>query len=213
MTQSPPDRERLAYVVHEVRSPVAALAALSETLSETRDPGVIRRLVVLALGACRGIERLLDHTALESLQLVPVDVGQLARDAAEAASLAGAPVRHDVEAALPEIVGDPQRLRQALDNLVGNALVHTPPGTEVVISASLREGAVELAVADAGNGIPLAEQARIFERGVRLHPDRPGSGLGLAVARAVAEAHGGTLTLRSEVGAGATFTIALPPRT
>ncbi len=67
-----------------------------------------------------------------------------------------------------------------------------------------------LSVADHGPGIPFDEQERIFEAGVRLDSGQPGSGLGLAVARAIAEAHGGTLTIDSVPGEGATFTIALP---
>jgi len=120
-------------------------------------------------------------------------------------------VRASVAAKLPRIEADPLRLRQALDNLVANAVTHSPPGGEVVVSARVDEGAIVLSVADKGGGIPVEEQERIFEPGVRLDVGRPGSGLGLAVARAIAEAHGGKLTVESAPGEGATFTLVLPP--
>jgi signal transduction histidine kinase len=83
----------------------------------------------------------------------------------------------------------------------------------VVVSASSRDdGGVLLSVTDSGDGIAVADQRRIFDAGVRLNLDRPGAGLGLAVARAIAEAHGGTLTVESAPGEGATFTLTLPAR-
>jgi two-component system OmpR family sensor kinase len=101
-------------------------------------------------------------------------------------------------------------LRQALDNLVSNALAHAPAGTEVLLSASPRRNDLLLAVMDSGGGIPLEDQARIFDAGVRLDVQRPGAGIGLAIARAIAESHGGTLTVESAPGEGATFTLTLP---
>jgi len=120
----------------------------------------------------------------------------------------GARVRASTQGPL-RLRADPTRLRQALDNLVANALVHAA-GDEVVVGAALEGGRVLLSVSDRGDGIPSDEQARIFERGVRLDETRPGSGLGLAITKAIAEAHGGTLTVQSEPGRGSTFTIALP---
>ena len=129
---------------------------------------------------------------------------------ASAAALGGPRVESRIADDLPPIAGDPLRLRQALDNLVSNALAHAGSEGAVVVSADSSEAAVLLSVADSGAGIPFSEQNRIFETGVRLNEATAGSGLGLAIARAIAEAHGGTLTVTSTPGQGATFTIAIP---
>ncbi|KOU61131.1 histidine kinase [Streptomyces sp. MMG1533] len=108
---------------------------------------------------------------------------------------------------------DPQRIRQVLDNLLTNAAVHTPAGTEVTVTVSVEPGRTLVRVADAGPGIPPGDHARVFDRFYRVDKarsrDRGGSGLGLAVARSLVAAHGGTVELSS--GPGATvFTVALP---
>ena len=209
MTRS--DKERLAVLVHEVRSPVAALRAIAETYRanrvETSERG---RLIELAVAACRGIERLVGDVTVSSVRLEPVDSGRLVEETVAAAALGGGNVRVEIDAGLPPLRADPLRLRQALDNLLSNALRHAGSSKEVVIRAWPAGSSVLLSVADQGPGIPLDEQERIFEAGVRLDSGRAGSGLGLAVARAIAEAHGGTLTIDSAPGEGATFTIALP---
>ncbi len=205
------DGDRLAFLVHEVRSPVAALSAIAEALADgDLDEGTQRELAGLALAACRGIERVVGDAAVGSVRLEEVDVGRLVKESVAAAVLGGASVRASVAADLPRIDADPLRLRQALDNLVANSVTHSPPGHEVVVNARVGEGEILLSVSDRGGGIPVEEQERIFEPGVRLDTSRPGSGLGLAVARAIAEAHGGTLTVESAPGRGATFNLALP---
>ncbi len=108
---------------------------------------------------------------------------------------------------------DPQRIRQVLDNLLTNAAVHTPAGTEVSVTVSAEPGRALVRVADAGPGIPPADRARVFDRFYRVDKarsrDRGGSGLGLAVARSLVAAHGGTIELSSEPGR-TVFTMALP---
>jgi two-component system sensor histidine kinase BaeS len=148
--------------------------------------------------------------ALASVHLERVDVGALVRQVVATATLAGARVQTEVAPDLPRIMADPLRLRQALDNLMTNALTHAGSGGDVVVSGGLSETLVLVSVSDSGAGVPLADQERIFEAGVRLDAGRAGSGLGLVIARAIAEAHGGRLTVRSTPGEGATFTIALP---
>lgn len=207
------DNDRMAVLVHEVRSPVAALSAIAETFADANLEGSVRReLARLAIAACRGIERVVADAATASVRIEKVDTGALVRAAAFAAGLGGTRVEARVAPDLPLVDGDPLRLRQALDNLVSNALTHSGSEGEVTVSATSEGGEVLLAVSDTGVGVPTAEQDRIFAAGVRLDSRRPGSGLGLAVARAIAEAHGGTLTVASEAGEGATFTIALPVR-
>ncbi|MFE9439852.1 sensor histidine kinase [Streptomyces sp. NPDC006602] len=108
---------------------------------------------------------------------------------------------------------DPQRIRQVLDNLLTNAAAHTPAGTDVTVTVSVEPGRTLVRVADAGPGIPPADRARVFDRFYRVDKarsrDRGGSGLGLAVARSLVAAHGGTVELSSEPGA-TVFTLALP---
>lgn len=207
-------RDRLAVLVHEVRSPVAALSAIAQTV---REPGlettVRRELVDLAIGACRAVRRIVSDLVPTSIVSEPVDLARLVRDAATAATLGGA--RIDVCLARRDVVvdGDPVRLRQALDNLLANALVHGGDGPVTVTLSTERDASgvvARVAVADAGPGIPVADRERIFERGVRLDESRTGSGLGLAVARAVAEGHGGRLELEGPVESGSTFVLTLP---
>ncbi|MEU6547413.1 HAMP domain-containing sensor histidine kinase [Streptomyces sp. NPDC046859] len=108
---------------------------------------------------------------------------------------------------------DPQRVRQVLDNLLTNAAVHTPPGTPVSVAVSVADGSARVSVTDAGPGIPPADAERVFDRFYRVDKarsrDRGGSGLGLAVARSLVEAHGGRITVSGEPGE-TRFTVTLP---
>jgi signal transduction histidine kinase len=110
------------------------------------------------------------------------------------------------------IVADRQRLTQALMNLSQNAVTHTHDGDAVELGSELRNGTVRLWVKDTGPGVPVDEQAHIFERFVRLGsaPAGEGAGLGLAITRAVAEAHGGRVEVDSRPGTGARFTLIIP---
>jgi len=207
------DRDRLAILVHEVRSSVAALAAIAEIYSDqSLDLSGRRSLAALSVDACRAIERVVTDATVASLRLQEVDLAVLVSETVGGAILRGGNVRAAVEPGLPLVHADPLRLRQALDNLVSNAVAHSGVANEIVVSVGRGDGDIRLSVADDGEGVPTAEQERIFEAGVRLESSRPGSGLGLAVARAVAEAHGGELTLDSTPGEGATFTLSLPMR-
>lgn len=209
-----PDAARLAFTVHEVRSPVAALAAVAEAVVAVRhDSAALRRLVELALAACHVIERLLEDAVLEMTFEESVDVGRIAGDATSAASLQGARLGLEVAPSVEPISADPVRLRQALDNLIANAVLHGEREGEVAVRVDHGDGGrgVRISVWNAGEGIAAGDEARIFEPGVRLDRRRAGSGLGLAVVRAIAEGHGGTVGVESSPGRGVTFTITLPP--
>jgi signal transduction histidine kinase len=204
------DRERLGVLVHEVRSPVAALSAIAEAVAEADFDAVARaQLVGLVLAACRGIERIVADVAVVSIRLEEVDLRELVADSVAAARLRGAPVHASVADDLPLLEADPARLRQALDNLIANAVTHGAP-SGVVVVGSATDNAVRISVSDRGAGIPLEDQVRIFEAGVRLGPGASGMGLGLALTRAIVEGHGGSLAVASAPGEGATFTIELP---
>jgi signal transduction histidine kinase len=205
------DLDPLALLVHEVRSPVAALEAVSAAMSTGEgDTGARRELVRLALAACAGIERIVTDVSPASMRRETVDVGLLLREVVVAAELRGLPVAAHVAVEVPRVRADPQRLRQALDNLVANAVDHSPADGRVILDVRPEGAEIVVSVTDSGPGIPAEEQERIFEPGARLDPDRPGSGLGLAIARSIAEAHGGRLTVESWPRGGARFVLALP---
>jgi signal transduction histidine kinase len=115
---------------------------------------------------------------------------------------------------LPVIEADRERVHQVLFNLVDNAMRFTPDGGQVRIEAHRENGAVSVSVADSGVGIPEDALPRLFERFYRVDPSRSredgGTGIGLAIARSVVEAHGGTISAESELGHGSVFTFDLP---
>lgn len=120
--------------------------------------------------------------------------------------------------AAPEVTvdGDPRLLRQALVNLLDNAIKYCGKGDRIEMSARAVEGGAELAVSDTGPGIPYEHGERVFERFYRVDRgrsrERGGTGLGLSIVKHVAEAHGGTAAVESRPGAGATFRIFVPHR-
>ncbi|HEY7731532.1 MAG TPA: ATP-binding protein [Gaiellaceae bacterium] len=204
--------DRLALIAHELRSPVAALVAISETVAARRGrlgARDARRLLVLAVAAGRDVERIVLDATPASLRLERVDPAQLVLDVVAASGLRRQAVEADPGRDLPALRADPVRLRQALANLVDNAVAHSPPGAVVVVSARQADGLVRLAVADRGEGIPAERLELVLQPGVRF-ADRPGQGIGLAVARTIADAHGGSLEIESAPGRGSIFTLVLP---
>ncbi len=115
------------------------------------------------------------------------------------------------------VLGDPDRLRQVLVNLLGNALAHTPAGTAVHVRVGAADGLARVEVADEGPGLEPEQAERVFERFYRADPARSraagragGSGLGLSIVQAAVEAHDGRVGVRSTPGRGATFVVELP---
>lgn len=215
----------LALVLHELRGPAAAVVGAARTLalrggelgqSQRRE---LLSLIETELGRLgRMVRDLLDATRAARGDLrysfAPVDPEALVRETVAAATVAhpATPIRAEVEGAPPPIVADQGRLRQALGNLVDNAVKFSPPGEAVEVRAApAAAGGVRIDVRDRGPGIAPEHQALVFERfGRAPATGKPGSGLGLFVARAVAEAHGGSLRLSSAPGEGAIFTLSLP---
>ena len=112
---------------------------------------------------------------------------------------------------LPAVRADPARVLQVLSNLIGNAIKFTPAGGSITLSAARTVGPVQCSVTDTGPGIPAGQIPRLFGKFWQARRgDGRGVGLGLAIARGIVEAHGGTIDVRSEVGRGSVFSFALP---
>jgi len=145
-----------------------------------------------------------------------VAVDELVRTATAAAAAAhdGVAIHLQVDGSLPQVQGDVDRLRQVLGNLLENAIKYSPHGERVLVRARADDAHVRVDVEDRGPGIPEDQQALIFEKFGRAtqHGEHThhGTGLGLYIARSIAESHGGTLQVRSTPGKGATFTLSLP---
>jgi two-component system OmpR family sensor kinase len=124
------------------------------------------------------------------------------------------PVEQRIDPGL-SVIGDELRIRQAVGNLLSNARAHTPPGTRIVVTVQMRDALAMVEVADAGPGVPPEVMGRLFERFFRADPSRSrasgGSGLGLSIVAAIAEAHGGRVEVESPEAGGAVFRILLPP--
>ena len=216
----------VSLVSHELRSPMAAVIGAARTLQDRwRMLTAQQRESFLALigdetaRLAALVADVLDTSRIEagtfSYSFDDVDLGRLVDDVVEAARLAQQDVRvvASVNGRLPAIRGDRARLRQVLGNLVDNAVKYSPEGGEVRVSAAPANGVVRISVRDDGPGIPRDQQIRIFEKFGRVDvpgASKPGTGLGLFIARSIAEAHGGSLDVSSGLEAGSTFTLTLP---
>lgn len=216
----------VSLVSHELRSPMAAVIGAARTLQDRwRMLTAAQRESFLALigdettRLAELVGDVLDTSRIEagtfSYRFDEVDLGRVVDEAVDVAVLAQqeVPVVVSVRGALPAIRGDRARLRQVLGNLIENAVKYSPEGGEVYVSAASANGAVRIAVRDAGPGIPRDQQTRIFEKFGRVDvpgASKPGTGLGLFIARSIAEAHGGSLDVSSGAEPGSTFTLTLP---
>jgi len=216
-------RRFVADASHELRTPLAAVRAYAELF----DRGAAERpkdLERSMTGISRESERmslLVDDLLLlarlddgRPLERVPVQLDEVVGEAVETAQAVEPERPIELRADPAVVVGDRDRLRQIVDNLLANVRAHTPPGTPVSVSVSRRNGTAAIAVTDSGPGLDEEHLAHVFERFYRADSSRArasgGVGLGLSIVAAVAEAHGGTVSARSAPDGGATFEIALP---
>jgi signal transduction histidine kinase len=143
-----------------------------------------------------------------------VDLAELVRDVAASAQLGQDEVRVAATIAepLPHVRADRERLRQVLANLVENAVKYSPTGEAVDVHATATNGRVLVDVRDRGPGVSNEDQLLIFEKFGRAKTGKtlPGTGLGLFIARSIAEAHGGSIEVRGAPDGGAIFTLVLP---
>jgi signal transduction histidine kinase len=213
-----------------MRTPVATLEAYLEALEDgvaTLDPGTAellrsqtRRLARLSedIGTVSQTEEGQMRLDMRTVHLESVIIAA-ADSLSEAFQTKGVRLVTDISPGLPELSLDSERIGQVLGNLLDNGLRHTPAGGTVTISGAAfpSTGGAEVSVADSGDGIPAEHLPHVFERFYRVDTARDrahgGSGIGLAIAKALVEAHGGQLTVTSRgTGSGSTFQILLPHR-
>jgi signal transduction histidine kinase len=218
----------VANVSHDLKTPLSLIRMYAETLEMNRVPdeaarrdyyGVITRE---SERLTRLINNVLDFSRIEGgrqrYDLQPTAVEPVIHEAIEAfrhpLAQHGFKVETEIDPALPEVPMDPAAVGQALANLIDNAIKYSGEGRRLRVAAHRKGAQVAIEVADDGIGIPLAEQARIFDKFYRVGRSetqgRRGSGLGLALVTHIAEAHGGSVSVESRPGAGARFTLHLP---
>ncbi len=217
----------LGAVSHELRTPLTSMSGFLELLGDSehelgpagrkyvdvirRSNGRLRRAVEdMLLVAEIEAERLeLQPTATDLAELATATVEQALPAAAER----GVELLLEADGGLP-LEADAGRLRQVLDNLVSNAVKFTPSGGSVILSTRNGSGPITVEVTDTGIGIPQDEVGQVFSRFYRASSATrraiPGTGLGLVIARAIVEGHGGTISLESTEGAGTRVTVTLP---
>ncbi|HVA09217.1 MAG TPA: HAMP domain-containing sensor histidine kinase [Acidimicrobiales bacterium] len=215
-------RQFVADASHELRTPLTSIRGYTELLRRggfSDEAGTSRALLRVENEAIRMgglVEDLLLLAELDRgrpLRAEPVDLHRICADVVDDHNA----VEHAHELTLrpggPVLVsGDPERLAQVAHNLVGNALAHTPPGTAIEVSTKVEGVTGVLRVSDNGPGIRSADVARVFDRFYRGDPSRAGAGtgLGLSMVRAIAEALGGTAEMAAAEGGGVTVVVTLP---
>ncbi|MEO8594237.1 MAG: CHASE2 domain-containing protein [Candidatus Solibacter sp.] len=217
----------ISLVSHEMRTPLTAIQGMTELLAAYDVEPVRRREMNLAINdevkrLTRMITGYLDITRLESgataMRLSPVRAEAILERiiilVEPVASQRQIKLERNFPAELPPFLADQDLLSRAVENLVSNAIKYSPDGTVVSISARAEEGCIVIEVADQGYGIPEADLARVFEKFYRVprvqDAGTPGTGLGLALVREIAELHHGSINVKSEVNQGSTFILRIP---
>jgi signal transduction histidine kinase len=215
----------VSMVSHELRSPMAAVIGSAKTLHQRW-----RELTPEQRGSFLGliehettrlaelVGNVLDTSRIESgsfsYSFAEVDVVELIQESAAAAESGQDEVRinANVRRPLPPVRGDRERLRQVITNLIDNAVKYSPAGGEVVVDAFAENGRISVEVRDRGPGVAREHHSLIFEKFGRVSGEhtQPGTGLGLFIARSIAEAHGGTVEVHSAPSEGAMFALVLP---
>ena len=222
--------DMMGIVSHDLRNPANAVKMLALSIvegeaSDSLPDYVMERVTVIGQAAEQIdalIQDLLDMTRMEAGRLVvsprQVDIVPLIQRSIDAlrpiADAGGVTLEAELLASPPLLLVDPDRVRQLLSNVIGNAIKFTPAGGAVSLTARMGLGMLELAVSDTGEGISSAQLPHVFERfyqatrGTRAA--RHGAGLGLPIACGIVEAHGGRIWIESNVGVGTTVRFTLP---
>ncbi len=217
----------ISVISHELKTPVALIKGYADTLLRRDvcwDKGTMEESLKVIVEEADRLNRLIDNL-LDASRLqtgaLPLEMDQVALDAlAErvAKRFRTQTENHEIilniPADFPPVVGDFVRLEQVLNNLLSNAIKYSPEGGEIEISGRVLPDEVVVTVSDEGVGIPLEEQSHIFERFFRgareQRQSTPGAGLGLFLAKAIVEAHGGRMWVESSPGEGAAFSFTIP---
>jgi two-component system heavy metal sensor histidine kinase CusS len=213
-----------ADLAHELRTPIANMRGEAEVaLTRTRSPEEYREVVESSVAECERLSAIIDN--LLFLARAEAAEGHIARtrfDGHAAIEKVAAYFRtiaeeHRIEIHCTgegEIDADPALFSRAVSNLVDNALRFTPDGGKISIAVNVNANAGEVSVRDNGSGIPSEHLPRIFDRFYRVESSRSsmGTGLGLALVKSIADLHGGSAAVQSEVGRGTTVTLVLPNR-
>lgn len=218
----------VSTVSHEFKSPLTAIRQLTEMLQADRVPSEERRrhyygvLLEQAERLSTLMDNVLDFARMDEgrrgLDLQVLDPGDVLEQATALASgrsaHSGFTIRTNVPSTLPMIRGDRDALLQALGNLLDNAIKYSGDARDIEVSAHVQEGRVAISVSDHGIGLSEEDARHVFDRFFRagdpLTRSVKGTGLGLTLVRQIAEAHGGSVAVRSAPGRGSTFTISLP---
>lgn len=221
-------RDFVANVSHELRTPLASIKGFAETLMSggLEDSKVrmdfLRSIEKHADQMTAMVDDLLDLTAIESGQKIPLKEAISINDTIEDVAKSLNPLakrkkvsfQFEIPADLPPVMADRNQVRQVLVNLVENAVKFNREGGTVRIEARHIQDSLKVSVTDSGPGIPSVDLPRIFERFYRVDKARSrsegGTGLGLSIVKHIVEAHGGSVTVVSALGEGATFTFSLP---
>ena len=222
-------RRFVADASHELRTPLTSIRGFAElhrqgaVTGEADTKQLLSRIEGESIRMGSLVEDLLLLARLDQareMQHLPVDIAQVTKDAVASAQVAGPEHPISLIGDVDELytLGDQHRIHQVVANLLANARAHTPIGTPITVSIAQDSDGVRIAVADAGPGLSYEDQKRIFERfyradSSRVRIDGEGSGLGLSIVDAVMKAHGGNVSVTSELGKGATFTLFFPQKT
>ena len=209
-------------IAHEIRGPLTVISGYLDILDRPLDESSHAKALAESHRAVKRIEALLDdlmratcvHDCLAPRELAPVSMSLLAAEAVRTFAHASTHTLDVVCSCSGDVLGDHDRLHQALHNLLDNAIAHTPEGGCVTLRVECDEERVVTCVEDDGPGIPAEHTERVFGRFERLGSDaetRPGTGIGLYIVRAIIEAHGGSVYVEAPPdGPGTRFVIELP---
>jgi two-component system, OmpR family, sensor histidine kinase KdpD len=214
----------LDSVTHELRTPLTAIKASATALLSTAEMSAANRLEMLAV-IDEESDRL-NHLIAQAVQMVQLDSHEIHMDFAPhsvpelienarqtcASALSGHPFEVRLSQEIPPVQADPVWIERVLCNLLENAAKYSAADQPIIVSAELRADSVAISVADRGMGIEPIEQDLIFDKFYRGQSQRyrvSGTGMGLAICRAIVEAHHGTITVASQPGHGSVFTFAL----